>query len=55
MILSYKSDTLTNLSFAGAVILIVSPFAVVDAAFWMSFAATFGIVVFMKVFEEENK
>ena len=52
MILSYKSDTLTNLSFAGAVILIVSPFAVVDAAFWMSFAATFGIVVFMKAFEE---
>ncbi len=52
MILSFKSDTLTNLSFAGAAILVISPFAVADVAFWMSFAATFGIVVFMEIPKE---
>lgn len=52
MILSYKSDLLTNLSFAGAVILILSPFSVRDVAFWMSFSATFGIVVFMQIFKD---
>ncbi len=52
MIFSYRSDSLTNLSFAGAIILIFSPFAVLDMAFWLSFCATFGIIVFMQIFGE---
>ena len=52
LLLSYKSDSLTNLSFAGAIILAVSPFAILDIGFWMSFSATFGIVVFMPAFME---
>lgn len=52
MILCYLPDTLTSLSFAGTVIILFSHGAVVDAAFWMSFAATFGIVVFMPWFAD---
>lgn len=40
-----RSDTLTNLFLAGTIILIVSPFAVCDAAYWLSLFATLGIVV----------
>lgn len=39
-------DPLTSLSVAGFLIVLASPGAVLDAAFWMSFAATFGMVVF---------
>ncbi len=52
MLFSYKSDALTNLSFAGAVILLIWPRAVLSISFWMSFAATFGILVFMPIFNE---
>lgn len=52
MILCYLPDTLTSLSFAGTTIIFFSHGAVLDAAFWMSFAATFGIVVFMPWFAE---
>jgi ComEC/Rec2-related protein len=42
---SAQSDTLTSLFAACAIILAVSPAAVCDAGFWMSFSATLGIVV----------
>lgn len=51
MLLCYTPDTLTSLSIAGAAIILFSPGAVVDMSFWMSFAATFGIVVFMPLFD----
>ena len=50
-LLCYKSDTLTSLSVAGAVIVLFSSGAVIDVGFWMSYAATFGIVVFMPIFD----
>ncbi len=51
MICSYKSDSLTSLSVAGAIILGFSPYAIMDAGFWMSFSATFGILVYIPVFQ----
>ena len=51
MLVCYKSDTLTSLSLAGAAIILFSPGAVIDVGFWMSYAATFGIVVFMPLFD----
>ena len=50
-LLCYKPDTLTSLSVAGAVIILFSPGAVIDVGFWMSYAATFGILVFMPIFD----
>ena len=47
MLISGIPDSLTSLSVAGTVILLISPGAVVDAGFWMSFAATLGILVYM--------
>lgn len=41
---SARADTLTSLGLAGALILGVTPWAVADAGFWMSFLATFGLV-----------
>ncbi len=41
------SDSLTSLSVAGALIVFFSPGAVIDAAFWMSFSSTLGILVFI--------
>ncbi len=37
-------DPLTSLGLAGAVILAATPYAVLDAGFWMSFLATLGLV-----------
>ena len=51
MICSYSSDPLTSLSVAGTLILVVSPNAVLDAGFWMSFSATFGILVFIPAYQ----
>lgn len=51
MLCSHQSDALTSLSIAGAVILGFSPHAVMDAGFWMSFAATFGILVYIPIFQ----
>lgn len=55
MILCYLPDSLTSLSVSGALILTFSPGAVIDAGFWMSFAATFGIIVFAPTFDEATK
>ena len=52
MLLSYETDPLTNLSFAGALMLIISPSTALDVGFWMSFSATLGILSFMPIFEE---
>ncbi len=43
-LLSARADSLTSLSLAGALIVLVSPHAVADAGFWMSFMATLGLV-----------
>ena len=51
MICSYQSDSLTSLSVAGVIILAFSPYALLDAGFWMSFAATFGILVYIPTFQ----
>lgn len=40
-----RSDTLTSLSVAGALIVMISPFSICDAAYWLSLFATLGIVV----------
>lgn len=40
-----SADPLTSLGLAGALILGVSPYAVLDAGFWMSFSATLGMLV----------
>ena len=39
-----SADPLTSLGLAGALILGISPCAVVDAGFWMSFSATLGLL-----------
>lgn len=51
MICSYQSDPLTSLSIAGVIIFAISPYAILDAGFWMSFAATFGILVYIPTFQ----
>lgn len=45
-------DSLTALSFAGFLIVLLSPGAILDAGFWLSFAATLGIVVFGSALKE---
>ena len=52
MLLSYESDPLTNLAFAGAIMLIISPATALDVGFWMSFSATFGILTFTPWIDE---
>lgn len=47
MLISALPDSLTSLSIAGFLIILFSPGAVLDAAFWMSFAATLGILVYI--------
>lgn len=42
-----RADTLTSLGMAGSLILAVTPYAVVDGGFWMSFLATLGLVTIM--------
>lgn len=55
MIMCYLPDSLTSLSVSGALILTFSPGAVIDPGFWMSFAATFGIIVFAPAFDEATE
>lgn len=43
-LLGERSDSLTSLVFAVALILIVRPFSVYDAGLWLSFLATLGII-----------
>lgn len=45
-ILRSHAESRTSLFFAGFLILLISPTAVCDIGFWMSFFATFGIIVF---------
>lgn len=40
-------DSLTALSIAGFIIVLVSPGAILNAGFWLSFSATLGILVFV--------
>lgn len=44
-----RADSLTSLGLAGGLILAVTPYAVADAGFWMSFLATLGLVTLMPV------
>lgn len=55
MIMCYLPDSLTSLSVSGALILVFSPGAVIDAGFWMSFAATFGIIVFAPAIDQATE
>ncbi len=45
--ISERADPLTSLGVAGGLIIAVTPYAVVDAGFWMSFLATLGLVTLM--------
>ncbi len=47
VLISGVPDSLTSLSLAGFIILLFSPGAVLDAAFWMSFASTMGIIIYV--------
>ena len=42
-----RADTLTSLGVAGSLILLVTPYAVADGGFWMSFMATLGLAAIM--------
>lgn len=52
ILLSGCPDSLTSLGVAGALLMILFPGSVFDAGYWMSFAATLGIIVYMPVFTE---
>ena len=43
-------DPLTSLSLSGVILIFIMPGTVVDAGFWMSFAATLGILVYTRPF-----
>jgi len=51
-IVSGVPDSLTALSFAGFLIVWLSPGAIHDAGFWLSFSATFGILVFVSALNQ---
>lgn len=51
-LLSTRADPLTSLGLAGASIIVVTPWAVSDAGFWMSFLATLGLVTLMPLVGE---
>ncbi len=46
-LLSVRADALTSLGVAGALILLVTPYAAADAGFWMSYLATLGLLSVM--------
>lgn len=50
MLSGNTSDSLTSLSVAGAVLMIIFPGAVIDAGFWMSYSATLGLLVYLPAF-----
>ena len=54
-LLSARADALTSLGFAGAVILAVTPYAVCDAGFWMSYLATLGLVTVMPLVNRQTR
>ena len=45
-LLSARADPLTSLGVAGALILAVTPYAVADAGFWMSYLSALGLITF---------
>ena len=47
VVCSARADPITSLGLAGAGILAVFPYAVMDVGFWMSFSATLGLVTLM--------
>lgn len=49
-----RADPLTSLGLAGALILAVTPCAVADAGFWMSFLATLGLITLIPLFEKRH-
>lgn len=51
-LLSEQADSLTSLGVAGAWIVAATPYAVMDAGFWMSFLAVLGIVTVMPLVQE---
>ena len=53
--LSREPDTLTSLSAAGMLILLVSPLSVGSLSFWLSFLATLGIVLYSELFRTRRK
>lgn len=50
LLFSSSPDPLTSLGIAGAFIMITMPGTVFNAGFWMSFAATLGLIVYMPAF-----
>ena len=49
--ISERADPLTSLGLAGCLIIAVTPYAVVDAGFWMSFLATLGLITLMPLIQ----
>ncbi len=54
LLLSSRSDPLTSLGLAGALILLLSPFSVVDGGFWMSYLATLGILSVLPLLDDRK-
>ena len=52
MLLLESPDPLTSLGVASALLLIIHPGTVLDAGYWMSVAATLGILVYMPCYNE---
>ena len=51
-ILRLRTDPLTSLGLAGALIMTVSPCAAADAGFWMSFLATLGLITVIPIIND---
>ena len=52
MLFGSVADSLTSLSLAGVIIMLISPGAILDAGFWMSFSATLGILAYLPAFNK---
>ena len=50
MLWGREADSLTSLSVAGALLMLIFPGAVIDAGFWMSYSATLGLLVYLPAF-----
>ncbi len=51
-LLKQSPDPLTSLMISATALMLMFPGSVIDAAYWMSFAATLGILVYMQPFTE---
>lgn len=58
-ILEFRTDALTTLFITGAAIVAIMPFSIADIGFWMSFLATFGLLLIQpyisKMFRKSQK